>query len=63
MKQLTVKKLRTLLEEYDDTDIIYLGDDEELNGMHGAYFIQGINDKEAGEISWGSLKKGGVLIS
>ena len=63
MKQITVGRLRTLLKEYDSTDIVYLGDDEELNGLHGAYFVQKINGKEASEISWGSITKGGVLIS
>ena len=63
MKQITVGRLRTLLKEYNSTDIVYLGDDEELNGLHGAYFVQEINGKEATEISWGSITKGGVLIS
>lgn len=63
MKQITVGKLRTLLKDYNSTDIVYLGDDEELNGLHGAYFVQEINGKEATEISWGNIKKGGVLIS
>lgn len=63
MKQITVGKLRAILEDYASTDIVYLGDDEELNGMHGAYFVQEISGKEAKEISWGSLTKGGILIS
>ena len=63
MKQMTVGKLKSLLENYNDTDIVYLGDDEELNGLHGAYFVQEINGKEATEISWGSITRGGVLIS
>lgn len=63
MKQITVGKLKSLLENYNDTDIVYLGDDEELNGLHGAYFVQEISGKEAKEISWGSLTKGGILIS
>lgn len=49
MKQLTVGALKTLLEEVPDDLPICIGDDEELNGIHGAYFAQSLagEDREA----------------
>ena len=43
MKLLTVKELKEQLSHYADDEPVYLGDDEELNGLHGAYFVQRIN--------------------
>ena len=63
MKQLTVKQLRTLLKDMPDNYTIYLGDDEELNGIHEAYFCQKINGDEASSFSYGSYTKMGVMIS
>ena len=49
MPQLTVGALKTLLEEVPDDLLICIGDDEELNGIHGAYFAQSLagEDREA----------------
>lgn len=62
-EQLTVKKLRELLKGMPDNDIIYLGDDEELNGIHEAWYCQEINADEASAYSYGSLTEKGVMIS
>ena len=62
-EQLTVKKLKELLEDMPDNDIIYLGDDEELNGIHEAYFCQRITGKEANSLTYGAWDKKGVMIS
>ena len=43
MKQLKVKDLIKYLEEMPPNSIVYLGDDEELNGLHEAYFVQKVN--------------------
>ena len=40
MELLTVKELRDYLETLDDELPIILGDDEELNGVHGCYFVE-----------------------
>ena len=42
MGQLTVGVLKTLLEKVPDDLLICIGDDEELNGIHGAYFAQSL---------------------
>lgn len=63
MNQLTVKKLKEILSEMKDTDVIYLGDDEELNGLHSAYFCQKMSGNEISSITYGTIRKGGVLIS
>ena len=49
MEQLTVGKLKTLLKEVPDNLLVCIGDDEELNGIHGAYFAQRIDggDRES----------------
>ena len=36
---------------------IILGDDEELNGVHEAYFIQGVDTKEAKGYTWKDLEE------
>lgn len=63
MEQLTVKTLKTLLDNYPDDAIIYLGDDEELNGIHGAYFCQNEDADMIKQMSYGGYNKGGILIS
>lgn len=40
MNQLTVKQLKEALANVNSDAKIYLGDDEELNGIHEAYFAQ-----------------------
>ena len=63
MEQLTVKNLKEILNQFPDGLVIYLGDDEELNGIHGAYFCQREPKSMIEQISYGGYKKGGVLIS
>ena len=63
MKQLKVKDLIECLEEMPPNSIVYLGDDEELNGLHEAYFVQKVNGEFVNSVSYGSLDKAGVLIS
>ena len=63
MNQLTVKALKQILSGMKDDDVIYLGDDEELNGVHEAFFCQEMSGNELSSISYGSITKGGVLIS
>lgn len=63
MKQLTVKVLKELLNTMPDNAIVYLGDDEELNGIHGAYFVQKETKAIINSMSYGTYDKGGVLIS
>lgn len=63
MKQLTVKVLKERLASMPDNAVVYLGDDEELNGVHGAYFVQTEPRKVINSISYGTYNKGGVLIS
>lgn len=63
MKQLTVKTLKKYLNDMPENALVYLGDDEELNGVHGAYFIQKENREFINSISYGTYDKGGVIIS
>lgn len=46
MNQLTVGALKTLLKDIPDDLLVYIGDDEELNGMHGAYFAQRLDEED-----------------
>lgn len=55
MKQLTVGVLSALIEHLPDDTVVYLGDDEELNGIHEAYFVQEMTDDEVDTFSQGSL--------
>lgn len=63
MKQMTVKQLKKYLKDFPDDALVYLGDDEELNGIHGAYFIQEESGDFISSISYGNYDQGGVLIS
>ena len=63
IKQLKVKDLLKILQEMPPNSIVYLGDDEELNGMHEAFFCQMVNREFVNSISYGSLDKAGILIS
>lgn len=63
MKQLTVKSLKGYLKDMPEDAIVYIGDDEELNGLHEAFFIQEVKDDFVSSLSYGSLTNGGVLIS
>lgn len=63
MKQLTVKELKAILEKLPDNAPVYLGDDEELNGIHGAYFAQKMAGNIIADLSYGGYKKSGILIS
>lgn len=63
MEQMTAGKLRTWLAKYPDDTVIYLGDDEELNGVHQAYFVQKETGSVINELSYGNYKKSGILIS
>ena len=64
MSQLTIKQLKESIKGLPDNTIIYIGDDEELNGIHEAYYSQDITDEEVDSYSRGSLTgKGGLLIS
>lgn len=40
MTQVTVKALKAALEGVPDDTVVFLGDDEELNGVHAAYYMQ-----------------------
>lgn len=55
MNQLTVKVLKGLIAHLPDDMVIYIGDDEELNGIHQAFFVQTITDDEVDTYSQGSL--------
>lgn len=63
MNQLKVKDLKKILDEMPDNAVVYLGDDEELNGIHGAYFCQRATKGMVSECTYGRYKKAGVLIS
>ena len=64
MKQLTVGALSALIKHLPDDTVVYIGDDEELNGIHQAFFVQTITDDEVDTYSQGSLtEQGGLLIS
>ena len=63
MKQLTVKEIKTAIKDLPDNTIVYIGDDEELNGLHEAYYIQNCSAKEMKLFSQNSINKAGVLIS
>lgn len=67
MKVLTFRNLLSgiiqLQKEHNLTDLeladipIIIGDDEELNGVHEAYFIQAVNTKEAKGYTWKDLEE------
>ena len=63
IKQLTVKDLVKILQEMPPKSIVYIGDDEELNGMHEAFFCQRVNRDFVNSVSYGSLDRAGILIS
>ena len=64
MKQLTVKTIKEAIKDLPDDTIVYLGDDEELNSIHQAFFVHPITDEEVDVYSLGSLTgDGGLLIS
>ena len=62
-KQMKVKDLIGYLEEMPPNSLVYLGDDEELNGLHEAYFVQKVNSEFVNSVSYGSFDTAGVLIS
>ena len=55
MNQLTVGALRSAMKGLPASTVIYLGDDEELNGIHEAFFAQEITDADVSTYSQGSL--------
>lgn len=63
MKLITVKELKEQLNQYDDDEPIYLGDDEELNGIHGGFFVQRVGKSSVKSLSYDSFDKAGILIS
>ena len=63
MNNLTVGDLREALKHYPSDLPVFLGDDEELNGIHRAYYAQKFTAKEAEESSYGSISEAGFLIS
>lgn len=63
MEVLTVGTLKKILKDMPDDLVIYLGDDEELNGIHEAYFAQEISKDEAEGFSHGSYEINGFMIS
>jgi len=64
MNQLTVKVLKGLIAHLPDDTVVYLGDDEELNGVHQAFFVQTVGKNELNDMGCGNdYKKGGLLIS
>lgn len=63
MKQLTVGVLKDQLSKMPDNALVYLGDDEELNGIHAAFFVQEERADSISSMSYGSYTKGGCLIS
>ena len=63
MEVLTVGTLKKIIKDMPDNLKIYLGDDEELNGIHQAYFCQEIDANEASSYSYGSYTNKGVMIS
>ena len=64
MNQITVGVLRKAIKGLPDSTVVYLGDDEELNGIHEAYFVQPACKKELETMcSHQEFKRGGLLIS
>lgn len=63
MAKLTVGALKEILKEFPDDLPIILGDDEELNGIHCAYFAQKFSATEAKKASYGAIEEAGFLIS
>lgn len=64
MKQLTVGALSALIKHLPDDMVVYLGDDEELNGVHQAFFVQTVKKNELNDMGCGNdYNKGGLLIS
>lgn len=55
MTQLTVGVLKARIAHLPDDAVVYLGDDEELNGIHEAFFVQEITDGDVSAYSQGSL--------
>lgn len=64
MTQLTIKAIRETIAHLPDDMVVYLGDDEELNGVHQAFFVQTIEKDELNKVGYGNdYDKGGLLIS
>lgn len=47
MKQLTVKDLKAFLKDLPDDTLVYLGDDDELNGIHCGWCIDTVDLTQA----------------
>lgn len=72
MAQLKVKHLKQLFKviknKYNLTDKelndlnIYLGDDEELNGIHYGLFCQDVNVDEAKGYKWSDMESGKITF-
>lgn len=52
------KKLKLTKEQFDDI-LIMIGDDEELNGIHGAFFVN-LEDTNKAKYTWEDFKNGKV---
>ena len=63
MEKLTVGKLKQILATVPDNQIVYLGDDEELNGIHLAFFAQEMSERDMKEFSQDQFKGTGFLIN
>lgn len=63
MKQLTVKELREALKKMPDDALVYLGDDDELNGIHGAWYVEKQTREQINNLSYGNFNEKGILIS
>ena len=63
MAKLTVGALKEILKEFPDDLPIFLGDDEELNNIHYAFFAQKYSATEAKKASYGAIEEAGFLIS
>jgi len=56
-KQLTMKDVENVIKELKKRKLdlrkvpVYIGDDDELNGIHHAWFIQGLDSKSKGDDS------------
>lgn len=64
MKQMTIGTLKALIQNVPDNMVVFLGDDEELNGIHQAFFAQKCSKEEIKEFSQDQFEgTTGFLIS
>lgn len=58
MEKMTVGRLKQLLDKVPNNLVVYIGNDEELNGVHPAFFAQKVTDQDLENLRWCEFQDG-----